>query len=135
MLPKVLSPYQEHITPPRPAGGDNSSLYNGDFSFSQNLPMQPFAPPPQMAAKYDGDHGLGRSQLRNAVGWPSRRAVATAQKVPAQTSQVATSHGSQEKVLKELAQGESLYQQIAYQGRQHHKGFPTQDLQRHQQKP
>ncbi len=59
-----------------------------------------------------GRHGLGRSQLRNAVGWRSRRPVPTAQKVPAQTSQVATSHGSQEKVLKELAQGESPYHKL-----------------------
>jgi len=82
-----------------------------------------------------GRHGLGRSQLRNPVGWRSRRAVPTAQKVPAQTSQVAHVAWLARKVLKELTQGESLYRQVAHEGRQHQKGFRTQGLEPHQQKP
>ena len=50
----------------------------------------------------------------------------TAQKVPAQTGEVATSHGSEEKVLKELAQGESLYHQVAHKVANIRKDFVHQ---------
>src|SRR5580698_290210 len=48
---------------------------------------------------------------------------------------MAAPHGQEEKVLKELAKGESPYHQVARQSRQHQEVFPTQSLERHQQKP
>src|ERR1700720_2602914 len=48
---------------------------------------------------------------------------------------MAAPHGQEEKVLNELAKGESPYHPAARQSHQHQEGFPTQSLERHQQKP
>jgi predicted RNA-binding Zn-ribbon protein involved in translation (DUF1610 family) len=61
--------------------------------------------------------------------------VPALEKVPAQTSEVATWHGPQGKVLKELAKSQRQNRQTAFEDCQHQKGFRTQGFERHQQKP
>src|SRR5580700_8428822 len=48
---------------------------------------------------------------------------------------MAAPHGQEEKVLTELAKGESPHYPVVRQSRQRQEEFPTQRLERHQQKP
>src|SRR5580698_4798951 len=48
---------------------------------------------------------------------------------------MAAPHGPEDKILKQLAKGESPHHPVAHQSRQHQEGFSAQSLERHQQKP
>src|ERR1700730_2313242 len=55
--------------------------------------------------------------------------------VPAEACYVTTAHGWEEEVLKQLEESQAAGHPVAQQDCRHQKGFPTQVLERHQQKP